>query len=84
MVCGWVLPRISLALPGDLLGEHRFVYLIEDEGDYRHYVAEGRQIYYLPGVDLYESQAHQIELAELGARQLDVPRERQRPASTGE
>jgi hypothetical protein len=35
-------------------------------------------------VDLYESQAHQLELAELGARQLDVRRERQRPESTGE
>jgi hypothetical protein len=78
------LPRIALALPGDRMGEHRFVYLIEDEDDYRRYLADASQIYYLPGVDRYESQAHQLELAELGARQLDVPRERQRPASTGE
>jgi hypothetical protein len=35
-------------------------------------------------VDLYESQAHELELAELGARRLDVPRERRRPESTGE
>ena len=84
IVCGWVLPRITLALGGDRLGEHEFIYLVEDDGDYRHYLAEGRQIYYLPGVDLYESQAHQLELAELGAQLLQVPRERQRPASTGE
>jgi len=84
IVCGWVLPRITLLLDGDRLGEHRFIYLVEDEGDYRHYLAEGTQIYYLPGVDLYESQAHQLELAELGAKALQVPRERQRPVSTGE
>jgi hypothetical protein len=84
IVCGWVLPRITLLLGGDRLGEHQFVYLVEDDGDYRHYLAEGRQIYYLPGVDLYESQAHQLELAELGAIALPVPRERQRPVSTGE
>jgi hypothetical protein len=35
-------------------------------------------------VDLYESQAHDLELGELGARQLDVPRELQRPQSSGE
>jgi hypothetical protein len=84
VVCGWVLPRITLMLGGDRLGEHQFIYLVEDDGDYRRYLAEGRQIYYLPGVDLYESQAHQLELAELGAQLLPVPRERQRPASTGE
>jgi hypothetical protein len=61
-----------------------FIYLVEDDGDYRHYLADGRQIYYLPGVELYESQAHELELAELGALPLAVPRELQRPASTGE
>jgi hypothetical protein len=84
VVSGWVLPRITLNLDGDRLGAHQFIYLVEDDDDYRHYVAEGRQIYYLPGVDLYESQAHQLELSELGAHQLDVPHERHRPASTGE
>ena len=84
IVSGWVLPRLTLALDGDRIGAHRFVYLIDDQGDYAHYLAEGRQIYYLPGVDLYESQAHQLELAEMGAHPLAVPRERQRPASTGE
>jgi hypothetical protein len=84
IVSGWVLPRITLALDGDQEGPHQFIYLVENLGDYQHYVAEGRQLYYLPGVDLYESQAHDLELAELGAHQLAVPRERQRPASTGE
>jgi hypothetical protein len=84
VVAGWVLPRITLQLDGDQIGDHRFVYLIEGEADYRRYLADGWQIYYLPGVDLYESQAHQLELSELGARQLQVPFERQRPASTGE
>jgi hypothetical protein len=84
IVSGWVLPRIKLALDGDQEGPHQFIYLVENPGDYQHYLAQGRDIYYLPGVDLYESQAHELELAELGARQLAVPRERQRPASTGE
>ena len=84
IVCGWVLPRITLALDGDQEGPHQFIYLVENPADYQHYLAEGRDLYYLPGVDLYESQAHDLELAELGARQLAVPRERQRPASTGE
>jgi len=84
IVSGWVLPRITLALDGDQEGPHQFIYLVEDAADYQHYLADGRQLYYLPGVDLYESQAHDLELAELGARELAVPRERQRPASTGE
>jgi hypothetical protein len=84
IVSGWVLPRITLALDGDQEGPHQFIYLVEDPADYQHYLADGRQLYYLPGVDLYESQAHELELAELGARELAVPRERQRPASTGE
>jgi hypothetical protein len=84
IVSGWVLPRIKLALDGDQEGAHQFIYLVENPADYQHYLAQGREIYYLPGVDLYESQAHDLELAELGARQLAVPRERQRPASTGE
>ncbi len=84
IVSGWVLPRITLALGGVREGPHQFIYLVEDPGDYQHYVAEGWDLYYLPGVDLYESQAHDLELSELGARQLAVPRERQRPASTGE
>jgi len=84
IVCGWVLPRITLALGGDALGPHQFIYLVENLPDYQHYLEQGWQLYFLPGVDLYESQAHQLELAELGARQLDVPRERQRPESTGE
>jgi hypothetical protein len=84
IVSGWILPRITLALDGDQEGPHRFIYLVEDPADYQHYLGDGRQLYYLPGVDLYESQAHDLELAELGARELAVPRERQRPASTGE
>jgi hypothetical protein len=84
IVCGWVLPRIRLALGGDAQGSHRFIYLVEDMDDYQHYLDDGWRLYFLPGVDLYESQAHQLELAELGAHQLDVPRERQRPESTGE
>jgi hypothetical protein len=84
IVCGWVLPRITLALDGDREGPHQFIYLVENLPDYQHYLAEGRDLYYLPGVDLYESQAHDLELGELGARQLAVPRERQRPQSTGE
>ncbi|HWW19539.1 MAG TPA: hypothetical protein VNZ06_01930 [Steroidobacteraceae bacterium] len=84
VVSGWVLPRLMLALDGDRLGLHRFLYLIEDDEDYRGYLADGWQIYYLPGVDLYESQAHHLDLSELGARELQVPKERQRPASSGE
>jgi len=84
IVSGWVLPRITLALDGDREGAHRFVYLVEDMDDLRHYREEGWQLYFLPGVDLYEAQAHDLELGALGARELDVPRERQRPASTGE
>jgi hypothetical protein len=84
IVCGWVLPRITLALEGDQEGPHQFIYLVENLPDYQHYLAEGRDLYYLPGVDLYESQAHDLELGELGARQLAVPRELQRPQSTGE
>jgi hypothetical protein len=84
IVSGWVLPRIELALGGDQRGRGRFIYLVEGLGDYQHYVAAGYQMYFLPGVDLYESQSHDLELAELGAMQLPVPRELQRPASTGE
>ena len=84
IVCGWVLPRITLALGGDREGAHQFIYLVENPADYQQYLDDGWQLYFLPGVDLYESQAHELELAELGARELDVPRERQRPASTGE
>jgi len=78
------LPRIRLALDGDQEGPHQFVYLVEDLGDYQHYQQLGRQLYYLPGVDLYESQAHDLELSELGARELAVAHERQRAESTGE
>lgn len=84
IVCGWVLPRITLQLGDTYAGAHQFVYLIENPEDYRHYVLEGREVYYLPGVDRYESQAHELELAQLGARPLSVAPERQRPASTGE
>jgi hypothetical protein len=84
IVSGWILPRIKLALDGDHEGPHQFIYLVENPADFQQYLAQGWDIYYLPGVDLYESQAHELELADLGARQLAVPRERQRPASTGE
>ncbi len=84
VVCGWVLPRLSLALHGDTLGPHQFVYLVDNEDQYQYYLRAGRQIYFIPGVDLYESQARQLELADHGARALDVSPERQRPASTGE
>jgi hypothetical protein len=84
IVCGWVLPRLTLALDGDRDGPHQFIYLVENLGDYQHYVQQGRQLYYLPGVDLYESQAHDLELSELGARELAVTHERQRAESTGE
>jgi len=80
VVCGWVLPRIMLALGSDREGPHQFIYLVENLGDYQHYLAEGHSLYFLPGVDLYESQAHDLELAELGAKQLQVARELQRPA----
>jgi hypothetical protein len=84
IVCGWALPRITLALDGDQEGPHQFIYLVENLPDYQHYLAEGRDLYYLPGVDLYESQAHDLELGELGARPLAVPRELQRAQSSGE
>jgi hypothetical protein len=84
IVCGWVLPRLTLALDGHWEGPHQFIYLVENLGDYQHYVQQGRQLYYLPGVDLYESQAHDLELSELGARELVVAHERQREESTGE
>jgi len=84
IVCGWVLPRLILALDGDREGSRQFIYLVENLGDYQHYIEQGRQLYYLPGVDLYESQAHDLELSELGARELAVAHERQRAESTGE
>lgn len=84
VVSGWVLPRIMLALGSDREGPHQFIYLVENQGDYQHYRAQGRSLYFLPGVELYESQAHDLELAELGALPLAVLPERQRPASTGE
>jgi len=84
VVSGWVLPRIMLQLDGDRLGAHQFIYLVNDADDYRHYLAEGRQIYYLPGMDHYEFQAHQLQFQELGARELEVPHERHRPYSAGE
>jgi Glycosyltransferase family 87 len=84
VVSGWILPRIELALGGDREGAHQFVYLVENLGDYQHYQAQGKSLYFVPGVDLYESQAHELELAQLGAQPLAVARERQRPASTGE
>jgi hypothetical protein len=84
IVSAWALPRIELALDGDRQGSRQYVYLVENLGDYQHYLQQGRQLYYLPGVDLYESQAHELELSELGARELAVARERQRAESTGE
>jgi len=84
VVSGWLLPRIQLALGSDREGPHQFVYLVENLGDYQHYLAEGHALYFVPGVELYESQAHELELAELGALPLAVPRELQRAASTGE
>jgi hypothetical protein len=84
IVAGWVLPRLQLALGGDQRGPHRFVYLVEGRGDFEHYVAEGYRVYFLPKVELYESQAHDLELSELGAKELPVPPELQRSASTGE
>jgi hypothetical protein len=84
IVAGWVLPRLRLAIGGDVRGAHRFVYLVEGRGDYEHYVAEGYRVYFVPGVELYESQAHDLELSELGAQRLAVPPELQRSASTGE
>jgi len=84
IVSGWILPRLMLALDGDREGPHRFIYLVENEGDYRHYIEQGFTLYFVPGVDLYESQAHELELAEHGVQPLAVSRELQRPASTGE
>jgi hypothetical protein len=84
VVSGWLLPRIELALGSDREGTHQFVYLVENMGDYQHYLAEGHALYFVPGVELYESQAHELELPELGALPLAVPRELQRAASTGE
>ncbi len=84
IVSGWVLPRLVLALHGDREGPHQFIYLVENRGEFDQYLASGRQVYYLPGADLYESQAHELELAPLGAHALPVPPELQRPASTGE
>jgi hypothetical protein len=84
IVAGWVLPRLELALGADARGTHRFVYLVEGREDFAQYVAAGYRIYFLPGVDLYESQSHDLELAELGAQELPVSRELQRSASSGE
>ena len=84
VVSGWILPRITLALGGDREGPHRFVYLLESEDEYQRYRLEGYALYFVPGVEFYESQAHQLELEALGAQPLAVARERQRPASTGE
>ncbi len=84
IVAGWVLPRLVLALGTDVRGPHRFVYLVEGLDDYQQYVAAGYRLYFLPGVDLYESQAHDLELAQLGAQELPVPRELLRSGSTGE
>jgi hypothetical protein len=84
IVSGWVLPRITVALDGNREGPHQFIYLVENLPDYQNYLAEGWKLYFLPGVDRYESQTHDLELAELGAQPLAVPRERQRPQSTGE
>jgi hypothetical protein len=60
IVSGWILPRITLALDGDREGPHQFIYLVENLSDYQNYLTEGWKLYYLPGVDLYESQAHDL------------------------
>jgi hypothetical protein len=84
IVAGWVLPRLELVLGGDAQGTHRFIYLVEDRADYERYLAAGYRLYFVPGVELYEAQAHGLKLPELGAQPLPVPRELQRSASTGE
>jgi hypothetical protein len=84
IVAGWVLPRLELELGSDRQGTHRFIYLVEGREDYEHYLADGYRVYFVPGVELYESQAHELELPELGAQALPVARELQRSASTGE
>jgi len=75
---------VFFALIARELGVRRHLLIALALPDYQHYLAEGRDLYYLPGVDLYESQAHDLELGELGARPLAVPRELQRAQSSGE
>jgi hypothetical protein len=68
------LPRIVEALGGkSYQGTHEYVYAIRDTGTFKRYVADGRTVFFLPGVDRNGLLFYRVDLRQLGAKQLDVP-----------
>ena len=51
---------------------HEYVYLIEDADTYRRYVEQGRRVYFVRGLDVFNLRAHRVDLRQLGAQQLDA------------
>jgi hypothetical protein len=74
VVAGWKLPPIRV-LGGDQQRNHQYVYLIEDSAAFTQYIEEGFRVYFVPGMDGYNLRTHGIDLIELGAEPLDLPRQ---------
>jgi hypothetical protein len=72
IVAGWKLPQIDVALNGERQNSHQYVYLIEGAETYRRFVAQGRTVYFLSGMDALNLQAQGIDLKQLGAQPLET------------
>jgi hypothetical protein len=72
IVAGLHYPRIRVELGGDGQGPHRYVYLIEGDGDYDRLVAEGRTVYYLPRSERFNANIYGLDLGAKGARPLPL------------
>ena len=73
VVAGWRLPQIREALDRSGRVDRRFVYLIKDEESYQRLVSQGRQVYFLPGMAVYNLRTRGFDLRKLGARPLWEP-----------
>ena len=70
VVAGWMLPQIREALDVSGRLDRRYVYLIKDEESYQRLVNQGRQVYFLPGMAVYNLRTRGFDLRKLGARPL--------------
>jgi hypothetical protein len=71
VVVGWELPAIRThieSLGGDL---SQYVYLIPNQDTGEEYQSEGRQIFFLPGMNTYNMRIHGVDLRQFHAQQMN-------------
>lgn len=73
VIAGWKIAKILLFETSKASDRVKYVYLVQSKENYNNYIISGYSVYYLKGMYEFNNKVYNINLKELGAKELKIP-----------